>query len=179
MLPNIYNHSFVHNETGICSIQTKLTALVKNAKIDCMKNVFLVFAIALLLNLVWEHLHFSLYDCSSGCYISTFGLFSSISLLVKASIFDSFFITALYIFISILHRSFSWIARWNTTDTLFILAVSTTVATLIERHALASHKWTYATAMPIVPILGVGLSPFLQLAALSLATYAIVQKLLQ
>ena len=141
-----------------------------------MKNVFLVFGIALILNVIWEHLQFPLYDCSAGCYVSTFGFFSSIPLLVKASFFDASFITLLYFFISILHRSFSWIARWNTVDTLFILATSTTVAMLIERNALALHKWAYTAVMPIVPFLGVGLSPFLQLALLSIATYAIVQK---
>lgn len=39
-------------------------------------------------------------------------------------------------------------------------------AVIIERVALASGQWTYARQMPLVPVLGVGLWPFLQLTLL-------------
>ena len=40
------------------------------------------------------------------------------------------------------------------------------LAVLIERLALAAGYWSYAAAMPRVPVLGVGLLPFVQLTLL-------------
>jgi len=142
-----------------------------------MKQIALVFIIALALNLLWEHLHYPLYDCSSICAVRTLNQFSFIPLLIRASFFDACFITALYLCISFLHRSLSWTHTWRGADTLIILAIGITAASLIERSALSAHKWAYSAAMPLVPFLAVGLSPFVQLALLSLATYAIVAKL--
>lgn len=39
-------------------------------------------------------------------------------------------------------------------------------ATLLERLALAEGRWSYADAMPLVPLLGVGLLPLLQMVLL-------------
>ncbi len=141
-----------------------------------MKILFLVFIIALVLNLVWEHIHFALYDCSAGCNVSTLS-FLPLPLLVKASIFDAFFITVLYLFVAALHTSLIWIYTWHMPDTVLIIGVALFFATIIEQNALATHKWAYSPLMPIVPIIAVGLSPFVQLAVLAIATYTIVQKL--
>ncbi|TSC62253.1 MAG: hypothetical protein G01um101448_748 [Parcubacteria group bacterium Gr01-1014_48] len=142
-----------------------------------MKIFFLVFIVALALSLVWEHLHFPLYDCSAGCSVRTLALFPSVPLLVKASVFDAFFITLLYCLISIVHQNRNWVRWWNLGDTLLILGIGFSATALLEHNALALHKWAYTTAMPIVPFLDIGLSPFVQLALLALTTYTIVEKL--
>lgn len=141
-----------------------------------MKILFLTFVVAFALNLVWEHLHVTLYDCSAGCNVNTLS-FLPLPILVRASLFDAFFITALYIFIATFHRSLIWVRTWNPFDIILVAGIAMTSAALIERSALATHKWTYSPLMPLVPILTVGLSPFLQLALLAFATYTIVQKL--
>lgn len=38
-------------------------------------------------------------------------------------------------------------------------------AILLERSALAEHRWTYNALMPVLPVLGVGLWPVLQMTA--------------
>lgn len=141
-----------------------------------MKIIFLVFSIALALNLTWEHIHFRLYDCSIDCTVNTLA-FLPLPLLVKASLFDAFFITVLYSFIAALRQSLIWVRTWNLLDSILVTGIAMTFAALIERNALATHKWAYSPAMPLIPILEVGLSPFIQLALLALATYTIVRKL--
>ena len=42
-----------------------------------------------------------------------------------------------------------------------------------------ADKWAYAASMPIIPFLEVGLTPFFQLALLSLATFMILKKFSQ
>lgn len=54
--------------------------------------------------------------------------------------------------------------RWNVYAAAAILGAA--AATAIEWRALASGRWSYAERMPIVPVLGVGLWPLLQLTLL-------------
>jgi hypothetical protein len=55
-------------------------------------------------------------------------------------------------------------ARWNVYATATLLGGACAVA--VEYYALASGRWSYTDRMPIVPLLGVGLWPLLQLALL-------------
>jgi hypothetical protein len=45
--------------------------------------------------------------------------------------------------------------------------IGATFATVIEYHALAMGRWSYTNYMPIVPALGIGLWPLLQLTLLA------------
>jgi hypothetical protein len=54
--------------------------------------------------------------------------------------------------------------RWNVYATAALLGGA--CAVVVEWKALASGWWSYADVMPIVPVLGVGLWPLLQLTLL-------------
>lgn len=54
--------------------------------------------------------------------------------------------------------------RWNVYATAALLGGACAVA--VEWKALASGRWSYSEQMPIVPVLGVGLWPLLQLTVL-------------
>lgn len=56
---------------------------------------------------------------------------------------------------------------------IIIVALGFFTAGYIELRALAEGRWAYTAAMPLVPIIHVGLTPFLQLAILSLVTYTV------
>lgn len=60
-----------------------------------------------------------------------------------------------------------------------VLLIGFFAATTIELRALADGRWAYTTAMPLVPVINVGFTPFLQLALLSLLTYTIVTRYAQ
>ncbi len=59
-------------------------------------------------------------------------------------------------------RSRSWIVRptWRTVSAY--IAVGLLVTVVIELLSTAWGRWTYGGAMPVVPVLGVGLLPLLQ-----------------
>lgn len=55
-----------------------------------------------------------------------------------------------------------------------IILIGFGTAIFVERQALALGKWFYAPAMPIVPFLGVGLTPFIQLPIMALLIYSLL-----
>jgi hypothetical protein len=61
--------------------------------------------------------------------------------------------------------------RWNVYATAALLGGTCAVA--VESRALASGRWSYAEAMPVVPLVGVGLWPLLQLTLLVPAALAL------
>lgn len=63
--------------------------------------------------------------------------------------------------------------RWNVYLTGVILGA--VFATAFELYSQATDRWTYNDLMPIVPVLGVGMWPFLQLMLLVPASWAIGQ----
>ena len=65
--------------------------------------------------------------------------------------------------------------RWNVYVTVALLGGMHAVG--IELAAIASARWSYTRAMPIIPSLGVGLWPFLQLLVLIPLTVGISSRL--
>lgn len=75
-------------------------------------------------------------------------------------------------------RGIVTIARWNRGRAPFFCTlafVGAASAIGVERWALITNRWTYTTAMPIVPLLGVGLWPTLQMTIIpGLITWLLV-----
>ena len=63
--------------------------------------------------------------------------------------------------------------RWNVYATVALLGGTCAVA--FEWRALATGRWSYTDAMPVIPLLGVGLWPVLQLTVLTPATFGIAR----
>ncbi|MBI4117419.1 MAG: hypothetical protein HY451_01925 [Parcubacteria group bacterium] len=117
-----------------------------------MKKLFLIFIFSFLLNWIWENLHSVLYYHPGG-ELMTQGM------LLNAALFDAVFITALALFfikISYLNKRL-WLSL------IFGLAA----AVFIELRALEAGRWAYTSAMPVIPLLNIGLTPFVQLGLLS------------
>lgn len=116
------------------------------------KKLTPIFIISSLLNLAWENLHSFLYFHPDG-QIMTQGM------LLRATLFDTIFITLLAIlFIKISYfRERKWYA----------LIFGIVAAIILETYALNDGRWAYNELMPIVPLLNTGLTPTLQLGILS------------
>ncbi|HCB35176.1 MAG: hypothetical protein A2W52_04415 [Candidatus Taylorbacteria bacterium RIFCSPHIGHO2_02_49_25] len=110
-----------------------------------------IFVAAFLLNFAWEYAHSVLYLSYRGGEITSLILF-------RAALFDAAVITlfAAPFFLQKQHCEKRW---------LFVVALSV-FAVLLERWALGSSRWVYADAMPIIPVLNVGLTPAIQLGLL-------------
>ncbi|MEK7150767.1 MAG: hypothetical protein AAB783_01045 [Patescibacteria group bacterium] len=116
------------------------------------KRLFFIFIIAFFLNFIWEELHSQLYTHYKGESITHL-------VLVYAALFDAFviFIAAvLFFYISILRDRISIIFL-----ILIIFAIG------LEIFALETGRWQYNSFMPIIPALGVGFTPTIQLGLLA------------
>ena len=134
-----------------------------------MKKIqFLILGfIVLILNLIWEFLHFPLYYNLTGI--------SNISLLLIASIGDLFLISLIFLIVSYKNKTLNWIKAPDYSDYLLIILLGSFVSVLIEVINLNIGSWAYREAMPV--ILGIGLSPLVQLSVTSILSLFILRKI--
>ncbi len=123
---------------------------------------FLVLVLtAFCLNWLWEMLQMPAYAQMTGrpwretvvtCTVATFG--------------DVAITLAIYGVGALAAKRLSWgmETKWNVYVTAAVLG--SVAAASIEWRALGAGRWSYTAQMPIVPLLGVGLWPFLQLTFL-------------
>ncbi len=113
-----------------------------------VQKLGIIFLAALVLNFLWEHLHSTLYLSYKGTTITS-------PILLHAALFDAALIT-LFSFPFLRFEQLKQ-KRWILYITLIIFSI------LLEKWALASGRWVYADAMPLISLLNVGLTPTIQL----------------
>lgn len=119
-----------------------------------------LFAIvSFVFHFIWESAHIHLYTT-----YETLG--SGTSLLLLATAGDVLYALLGVACVAIVFRDCKWLEHPNTRHVLAAMAYGFIIAVLIEWKALILHKWAYTTAMPIVPVVRVGLSPVLQMVVL-------------
>lgn len=126
-----------------------------------MKKILSIFLLSFILNLVWENLHSFLYVGYKGGEVTEF-------ILMRASFSDAVLITLLSLPF-VLNASFrkrGWL----------IVPLGVLVSIVIELYALDAGRWAYNEYMPLIPILGVGLTPTIQLGLLGYLSYLFVVK---
>lgn len=125
------------------------------------KRLVAIFLLAFALNYVWEHLHSLLYASYQGGAITEF-------ILLRATLADAAIITLIsFAFIvNARARPYAWL----------IVPIGFLVSAGIELRALAAGRWAYNALMPIIPLLGTGLTPTIQLGLLGYACYWLVMR---
>jgi hypothetical protein len=120
------------------------------------KKLALVFLIAFAANYVWEHLHSLLYAHYKGGPITEL-------ILLRATLGDAVIITLL---------AFPFLMSRSLARHAWLLPVLCVLASvLIELYALPAGRWAYNGSMPLIPILGIGLTPTIQLGILGYLSY--------
>lgn len=121
---------------------------------------FNVAVFALLLNYPWEFLQAPLFDrmadashwqASIACSLATVG--------------DAVIMLVAYWVVSAYYGDRGWIIVPRTAQISLFVAVGATVTVAIERLVLEGlwiQEWRYSPSMPVLPGIGVGLSPVLQ-----------------
>ena len=109
--------------------------------------------IVLILNLVWELMHYRL-------YIDLTGIPPTIHLML-ASFMDLLLVSLIFLAYSAVKHSTAWIENPRPSDFLVIVILAAAVAAGIEVYSLSQGRWIYEETMPT--ILGIGLSPLIQL----------------
>lgn len=136
-------------------------------------EIKIMFIPGFLLNFVWESLQ-------SGLYYHHFkGLIEFIAVHLRASLGDVALIFLIYLLGCSIFKDTRWFIYLNKSKVLFILFAGFGIGVTIEKICLQTGRWSYIQAMPIIPIIQVGLSPVLQMTMLPIATFAITKRLLK
>ena len=121
-----------------------------------------VFAISFAFNFVWEHLHWVLYAHYQGRPITDLVLF-------RATLGDAIFITALSI--PFFRMPFLGRHLW------IVIPIGVACAITLELFATSTGRWAYTEMMPLIPLVGTGLTPTIQLGLLGYITFLITKKI--
>jgi hypothetical protein len=135
-------------------------------------TIALTFAISYLLNFVWESVH------SVWLYGGhDFGADRYVRMVCYVSGVDAFIVLGIFLFTSLAWRNAFWIRRMNSMHVLVVLLTGILVSGLVEYRAVYVLKeWQYGPNMPI--ILGIGLSPLVQISVTGLLALWLTGRLL-
>lgn len=118
------------------------------------KKIIFFALIVLVLNLIWEFSHYNLYNDLSGIPPTLH--------LITASFSDVFWVFIIFFFIFLINKGVEWMENPTKKDYFLIVLFGLVTAILIETINLNLGRWAYKEIMPT--ILGIGLSPLVQLA---------------
>ena len=125
------------------------------------KFLFVLWLAAFGLNVLWELAQvfaFSSLDKASA--------FETFILVTVASVADALITLAAFLIVALLRRNWQWRKSAGVSDFLIFGIVGMVSAVLIETIALSRGTWSYGDYMPIIPLLKIGLLPFVQLTVL-------------
>lgn len=135
---------------------------------DRLLPMSVFFGSSFVLHLFWENLQAPLYEGFMSfqqhfwiCFKATWG--------------DLLFMLTIYATLAIIHRDTFWVAdrsRYAYPATWIIaLLMGVLLAVSFELWAVeVDHRWQYTEAMPLIPILQIGLTPVLQMLIIPLIT---------
>ena len=152
-------------------IQTVVVMRVKRSEFRVMRlntrdlvNIALrlgiIFGIALGINYIWEMAQMPFYQ--EMRYSDPRAWF----MCFRASLGDALFTVAVFLGGWLLFRHWDWPKKLSLLKGAFLVFVGATAAIVTEIVALEQGRWAYTRLMPLLPILGVGLVPVIQLAIL-------------
>jgi hypothetical protein len=119
-----------------------------------------VFTVSVFVHFLWEMLQSFAYDMEGV------PLFRVVLNHLWASLGDGVLMLMMYGALSLRRRDPRWIAAMRPADWAWIVALGLASSVAIELRALATGRWSYSSAMPLVPGLDIGLLPVLQLLLL-------------
>lgn len=135
-------------------------------------SVYVYIAITgFILSFLWENLHFTLY--------ANYAQWMEQIYFVLCSLADVLLIFLVYFLVATIFRNAHWIHRFTAAQILTTLLISALVSFVAEKIALYLNWWTYTDQMPMVPLLDIGMSPFLAITLLPTFTLLLARKINQ
>ena len=137
-----------------------------------MFNRFVITTIllAFFFNVAWEILQIPLFK--GGVYEWQHILFC-----VLASVADIIMVLLIYFGFALIYKNALWVKKLKTNRIILLLLTGGAGAVLAEIRHLSIGTWSYADAMPLIPVVGVGLSPVLQFIILPILIYRLSFKI--
>jgi hypothetical protein len=125
---------------------------------------FNVALFAFLLNLPWELWQVPLFE-----RMPVAPHWDAVQICSRAAAGDAVIALVAYWAVALVLRTRAWVISPTVSETLGFTACGVAITAVIERLALGGlwvQGWTYSPLMPVVPGMGVGLSPLIQWLAL-------------
>lgn len=135
---------------------------------EIFRTCTVLILVSFVVHFVWEYLHFGLYTD----YDHWIG---SVPVYWLATVGDVLYTLGAFALVSAIKKSYEWVPRATRADYLMLVALGCLIALFVEYKGLALDRWEYLPEMPLIPILGVGLSPILQMAILLPVTFFVTQ----
>jgi len=123
--------------------------------------------IALILNIIWEFSHYSLYIDLSGI--------PKYPHLIIASFTDMLILVSIFAIVSLKNKNLSWFKNPSKLDYLMVVFLGLINAIVIEMANLNLGRWEYTVVMPT--ILGIGISPLIQLALTGISSLIFMKQI--
>jgi len=134
---------------------------------DTKKRFFMTGLIALILNIIWEFSHYSLYIDLSGI--------PKYPHLIIASFTDMLILVSIFAIVSLKNKNLSWFKNPSKLDYLMVVFLGLINAIVIEMANLNLGRWEYTVVMPT--ILGIGISPLIQLALTGISSLIFMKQI--
>lgn len=131
-----------------------------NLHMPTIRTMLILAAVTLLGHGVWEYLHIALYTD----YGAMEGLLPA---WVLATLGDLFYTLVIIAVVSLSKGGTSWVYNGGRGEYLAAALLGLLVALMVEYKGLYLGRWAYLPSMPVIPFLGVGLSPVLQMTVLT------------
>ena len=116
---------------------------------------FIILILAILLNFAWEMAQMPLYKNMEPGLQST--IFCGV-----ASIADGILVMLLYNSFALVYKETFWLQKQKGKRIFALIIAGGIGAVVAEIRHVSSGSWSYTDAMPLVPVVNVGLSPVLQ-----------------
>ncbi len=133
-----------------------------------------VVLFALLLHIPWEFWQVPFFEGMARA-----PHWAAVKVCTRAAAGDALIAVLAFLVVAAGARSRTWILRPSWRSVAAYLAAGLVVTVAIERVSTAWGRWTYGEAMPIVPVLEVGLLPVLQWLVLPPLTVWFVRRQLR
>ncbi|MBI2451938.1 hypothetical protein HYV50_02550 [Candidatus Pacearchaeota archaeon] len=131
------------------------------------KRFFIVGFIALILNIIWEFSHHSLYiDLSE---------IPKYFHLIIASLIDMLIILGIFMIVSLKNKNPNWTKNPSKFDYFAVVFLGLIAAIFIEIINLNLGRWEYTAAMPT--LFGIGISPLIQLALTGIISLIFIKQI--
>ncbi len=128
--------------------------------------VITTILLAFLFNVAWEILQIPLFK--GGVYEWQHILFC-----ILASVADVIMVLIIYFGFALIYKDELWIKNLKAIRIIILILTGGAGAVLAELRHLSIGTWSYASAMPLIPVVHVGLSPVLQFMILPILIYSL------
>ncbi len=135
-----------------------------NNRIAFKRVSYFIIAFSFFLNYAWELLQMPLYK-------NTVFDLKHIAFCGLASVADTIMVLLLYFGFATIYKQPFWIKHINIQRTLMLVTLGGIGAILGEMRHLSQGNWVYASSMPILPFVEIGLSPVLQFMLLPVLSF--------